>query len=1110
MDRPGLVSRLVRAERQLRRRLLGLRLFVFLAFILFSLPLWAILALLLPEGLRLILLVFFLPVAGSGLVWVMFPVLGPVDPRRAAARTESEIEEWQGWIRPAVGLELAGPGELVGTSAALSKEAVERAGRLVRPASAPALFPRTWARTRVGLDRAVRSASVALGLNLAVMAVAPEPAHHALQAVGLLPVPDLPPALLAVYPGSRRLKAGEDLRILVVSDREGFEEPRLTWERDGRPWGEGRLLPVTGGVWERTFQGVWESFSYVARHGDVASDTFRVSVDEPLQILEVRMTVTPPIYVGQPPETLVEPPATLTIPSGTKLELQIRTSAPARLRVEFDGHGSQSVPLSGERDWLHGRFIPRGFGTLCLLTSEGESLRSYRVTTIPDRPPAVKLLAPPDGKAVGESMTERVALAASDDYGLSQVAMDVHLWREGRERKTWTEELARLAPAVPETVMAYPWDLQGLALLPGDELLYRIVAWDNDELSGPKRGESPFQVLRVPTLVEMLAGIDALGDEALRGLRSASRQAQELGHALTEAHWAMEKGVEGFDLRQVGREVLERQEGLEVRLEEIGRILEAAATALEQFGPLDPALEAKMAEVARLVRDVTSPELQVAVKALARALAEANPEGLRRGLRGLLEAHQELESRLDRTLSLLRRMQVQQKLGSLRSLAQRLAERESRVAEGAMGGDALEVLQGKHREVEEGADRLRAGLEAASRSFRELGEEELARLLEELAATKGGEEFGAALNQVAAALQDGQRARAGHLAGEASQLLSRLGEQLAGMGMALEEEWREETVAALEAAVGDLLLLSTRQEALMHRLARLGKVRGPGSAGLVERQVEITDGIRVIQDRLQDIGRQTVFLSPRAQQSVSWSESQAQELLPLLQDRLASTDRTQALGRQVFGGLNAAAFLLMRDVRAAGQSAGGMGLDETMARLRELAEGQGQLNGETEGLWLVVEGQLGIELGLQERLLGLAQEQQRLAEALRELGGGLGEREAGRIMGRLDRLGREAEEIAQALQEGRLSQEILERQREVLDRLLSAQRSLQERGTEERRRSEVGREAPRTPPPGTVDGDAGSWEAWLDQWEGRYPTGYGGLIGEYFRQLQRLQRGGHQ
>ncbi len=172
-----------------------------------------------------------------------------------------------------------------------------------------------------------------------------------------------------------------------------------------------------------------------------------------------------------------------------------------------------------------------------------------------------------------------------------------------------------------------------------------------------------------------------------------------------------------------------------------------------------------------------------------------------------------------------------------------------------------------------------------------------------------------------------------------------------------------------------------------------------------------------------------------------------------------------------------------------------------MEQLAQLAEQQGALSGETGGL-LPLMPQGGEELLRQ--LQGLAQQQRSLANELERLDAG------GQVSG-TDELAREAEEVAEEMEAGRLDREVVERQEQLFRRLLDAGRTLrsdEEDDREERQSRTADPSNVRLPPATGPAAEPGprfrypTWEALrqLSPEERR-------MILDYFRRLNAQRRG---
>ena len=128
----------------------------------------------------------------------------------------------------------------------------------------------------------------------------------------------------------------------------------------------------------------------------------------------------------------------------------------------------------------------------------------------------------------------------------------------------------------------------------------------------------------------------------------------------------------------------------------------------------------------------------------------------------------------------------------------------------------------------------------------------------------------------------------------------------------------------------------------------------------------------------------------------------------------------------------------------------------------------------------------------------------RLSAALREMAERFGQSRD--RLGRLDEMAKSMDEIIENLDAGALDDETLERQRNVYNRMLDFQKSLQHQDFENRRRSQQADElAGRAPDPLDTRirdraGDEARWERFKNEW---YPPGFRALVKEYFEAVTR-------
>jgi hypothetical protein len=115
--------------------------------------------------------------------------------------------------------------------------------------------------------------------------------------------------------------------------------------------------------------------------------------------------------------------------------------------------------------------------------------------------------------------------------------------------------------------------------------------------------------------------------------------------------------------------------------------------------------------------------------------------------------------------------------------------------------------------------------------------------------------------------------------------------------------------------------------------------------------------------------------------------------------------------------------------------------------------------------------------------------------------------EYSRLLGDLDKIAQEMQEVQTDLQQGNVNPNTLQKQERILSRLLESARSMRERDYEKRRQAAAGKNILQ-PSPANIDlstqeGKNKLREELLKVLEGKYTKDYEELIKKYFEQLEK-------
>jgi hypothetical protein len=133
--------------------------------------------------------------------------------------------------------------------------------------------------------------------------------------------------------------------------------------------------------------------------------------------------------------------------------------------------------------------------------------------------------------------------------------------------------------------------------------------------------------------------------------------------------------------------------------------------------------------------------------------------------------------------------------------------------------------------------------------------------------------------------------------------------------------------------------------------------------------------------------------------------------------------------------LNQALSSLVRDRERVNNAQSASGFTEMMEQLKQLAQQQGQLNSQMQGLNMMPGGAKGDQAQQQARVL--ARQQREVARSLNDVSDADG-------TGRTDALAKEAQQLAQQLERGGLDPAVAARQQQLYRRLLDAGRFLEQ------------------------------------------------------------------
>jgi hypothetical protein len=306
----------------------------------------------------------------------------------------------------------------------------------------------------------------------------------------------VPPTVLTLGDYPRHILVGQPLTLQVMASGQIPATVRLrTWHAGQER--EEKMVAGDQGSFRHTFSNLREPIKFQAIAGSVTSDVGEVEVVEAPAVGNFRLRYQYPDYTRLPPK-IEEGSGHIETLAGSEVRIEMAANKPiARGQLVFDDN--TQLPLMVRSDGL--------LQATALITRPGgyrievqdnlgfanQDHLSYRIDVLPDAVPQIDLLAPEPELEINEGRVIALEYEARDDFGLRELALVYRAGPLGEKRLV----IDRVDEVAKRYQGRYFWDVTDLFGAAGESVAYHVEVWDNDTVSGPKRGVSATHILRI-------------------------------------------------------------------------------------------------------------------------------------------------------------------------------------------------------------------------------------------------------------------------------------------------------------------------------------------------------------------------------------------------------------------------------------------------------------------------------------------------------------------------------------------------------------------------------------------------------------------------------------
>jgi len=308
--------------------------------------------------------------------------------------------------------------------------------------------------------------------------------------------------ILEVQPGDARINKGSDLVVVVKTAGDPGEDAdaRLFYQYEGdKRTLDKSLSLVSANLFRCAVENVRTPLRYRVEVGGTESRTYGVAVVEPPRLVKRGIAYDFPSYTeaaGWKDRFDEETNGDIRAPIGTIATLKFTTNKPVASALIHLSSGQQMpMKVLGEGRLVQATLTIVRDGVYSVHLKDRDGLtnpdaRQNKIVALPDRPPLVEFRSPGKDARCELGQPFKVAIAAKDDYGVSQLSLVARKGQDGAQKviKTWRDFASPREVLVP-----FNWDISAtFDCQVGDEILYYAIALDNHaERTGGRETPKP-------------------------------------------------------------------------------------------------------------------------------------------------------------------------------------------------------------------------------------------------------------------------------------------------------------------------------------------------------------------------------------------------------------------------------------------------------------------------------------------------------------------------------------------------------------------------------------------------------------------------------------------
>lgn len=819
---------------------------------------------------------------------------------------------------------------------------------------------------------------------------------------------------------------------------------------------------VKNGNFKYTFKNLNNNLKFSFSAINLKSDTYNIEVLPAPIIVDFKIVVTPPAYTNLETKTYNNS-GDLTVPIGSNIFWTFNTSNIDRLTATFDSVSFEAKQKDKLFSFTKQLLKPTIYSLKIKNNFFDEDLGIlYKINTIPDLYPTIGV----------NSLNDSAQLSAlyfngfiEDDYGFTNLTFNCI---PGEKSDTLITINIPFSKNMIYQEFYYAFDFASLNIK-GKNISYYFEISDNDGIHGPKKTKTEIKDFSIPNADDIKQLTEKNNQETESKIEQAAKINQKIRKDIENFKKKMlNEKMTGYEKKQAMQQIFDQQQQLQNLMNDIKNLQNQTLNYKEQFSKNEELIK-KQEEINKLLEAMMDEEMKKMMEDMQKLMDNFNPEDFMKLAEKMDYSTKELEKEMDNTLELLKKTEVEDNFKKSIEDLKDLAKDQDKLSEDSKNKEfKKEDLLLRQQEQEKQFEKIKEEIKENLEKNKDLEEpvkmkdiqEDMKNISETFQETKQD-------------MKEGKQQKASKSQKKNSQQMEEMADKMESAMSENEDEQNAEDMGDLRQILENLLYFSFTQEDIMKNMKNLSN-RDPKFKELIVKQKNLENDFEIIRDSLNILARRIAMISPMISKDVSI----IYQNLKLTMDNISSNlknniERSQQTVMTSANNLTLLLFELLQQMQQQQANSQQKKSGKQCNNCKNPGNGQKQQSGQQSKNGPTKEGEMrdkqqGLKRQMQEMLdnmkngkgdkngkqpsealAKMLMQQEMLKQMLNEMKSGASP-EQSKILQQIDQM---MEQNISDLINGNVTPNTINRQDQIITRLLQAENAEKERETDNKRKS---------------------------------------------------------